>query len=114
MAEEKYFTVRSTHTKSITYNVTLETDKRKKVTYTDNVSVTINGSFPRPNPALMKPGVSYLSEAEKSMLEKEPSFVQFVEDAKFVLHEIPFKDLPPELQKQYDVELYNKLKAEQA
>ena len=109
MAEETYYTVRSTHHKSTTFTVNMKSDKRKKP---ENRQIKIEGSFPRPNPSHMKPGVSYLSGAEKAALELEPSYQELEQNGKLVLHEIPFKDLPEELQIQYDPELYKQIKAE--
>jgi hypothetical protein len=85
----------------------METDKRKNA---KNKYIEIKGSFPRPNPALMKAGVSYLNQAEKTALEREKSFNALVEDGKFIVHEIKFKDLPEELQKSYDLARFQKLK----
>ena len=109
--ENKYFTVRSTHTKGMTFSMNMETDKRKKAIVEP---IEIKGSFPHPNPKMMTPGKSYFNEAQKEALEREEVWNLYVKEGKFAVTEIQFKDLPEELQKLYDIKLYQKLKAKAA
>lgn len=109
MAEAKYYTVRGHKFKSIVYQVNMENDKRKRPELNQ---IEIKGKFPKPGNQQPDPGKSYLSQEELEALRKEPSFTCYEQSGDFVVHEIPFKDLPEDLQKKYDLDLYKKLKAE--
>ena len=114
----KYYTVRSSYSKSVTYNVVLppdgkaKIDKRHKLKADSNIQITINGQFPRPNPKLEKRGKSYLNETELLVLREEQSFEFYEKEGLFIVHEIPFKDLPEEKQKEYDMKAFLALKQE--
>lgn len=113
----KYFTIRSSRQKAITYSLNLaivaEADKRKKPV-ADIRNIEINCKFPLPNPNLMVKGVSYVNEIELEALRREPSFTVFEKSHEFTVHEIKFQDLPEELQKSYDIEAYQQLKKDAA
>lgn len=105
---DKYYTVRGHKYKSTTFNVNMEPDKRKNPVLKN---IKINCKFPRPNRELEKPGISYLNQAELDALRREPSFLEYEKKGDYAVHEISFKDLPEELQKEYDMEAYRALKA---
>lgn len=108
---DKYYTVRGHKYKSMVYQVNMEPDKRKKE---NNRQIEIKCKFPKPGGLNEKPGVSYLNQAELDALRKESSFTCFEKDGSYAITEIPFKDLPEDKQKEYDVKAYQALKTEQA
>ena len=105
MTEKKYYRVTSRHTSEIAFNVDVKNGKE-----TENCYISISGSFPRPNPSNMKPGINYLNQAEKDALNKEPSFNEFEENGLFSVQAINFRDMPDDKQKEYDAELFRKNK----
>ena len=110
MSEKKYYAVRGNKYKSTTFNVNMEVDKRKNPTLKN---IEIKGKFPKPNARLEKPGKSYLSEEELTALRRDKVFSEYEKNGDYAVFEIPFKDLPEELQKEYDIEAYKALKAKQ-
>lgn len=110
--EAKYYTTRKHSYKGTTYLIDVREDKRLKDSKMKNHEVRINGKFPRPGGRKETPGVSYLNQVELDALRTEPSFTCFEQSGEIKVTEIPFKDLPEEKQKEYDLAAYNRLKSE--
>lgn len=108
MAQEKYYKVLSNLNKTRTFSLIMGKNKDEK-----NIvrNVTLTGSFPRPNPKLMTPGVSYINDKEKTGLEKEEGFNKGVEERIFKLEDILFDSLPEIKQKEYNQKHYINIKS---
>jgi hypothetical protein len=106
---DQYYTVRVHKYKSMVYQVNMESDKRKKP---EIKQIEIKGKFPkaRVHAKDLSPAKSYLNHQELLALRREPSFTCYEQSGDYVVTEIPFKDLPEELQKEYDIDAYRKLK----
>lgn len=100
--KHKYFEVTSKSDKTTTFKPAgLETDGE------DFFGITIPGMFPKANPKMLKPEITYISLIEKEALFKDASFKSMCDAGIYKFKGILFKDMPKDFQRKYDLKLYN-------
>lgn len=100
--KHKHLEVTSKSDRTITFTPAgLKTDKEYFL------GITIPGMFPKANPEMLKPEITYISLIEKEALLEDASFKAMCNDGIYKFKGILFKDMPKDYQRKYNLKLYN-------